>query len=186
MRRSSCGRATSGPTAGNMGSSWWRRKWTSGDSNCEAIAVRETQLDRSQPEAGLDAAADGGRTPAGATGTAAHAGARSRSEKPRTCQGIHAYGKRVRRDAHTSRGVRAGHQVYPRKSKDAAARRGKRSAVTADKSGRLARSHRVCVARAAVLEYLLSSQRELRQTRFLGDGGENRVRDHRHCEERLF
>src|SRR6266446_2479241 len=148
MRRLSCGRATSAPTAGNTGSSWWRRKWISGDSNCEAIAVRETWLDRDWREARVDAAAHGGRTPAGPTRSAAHAGARPRSEKSRTSQRIHTYGERLRRDDRTSRGIRAGHQVHSRKPKDAAARRGERSTVAADESGRVAGSRRVRVARA--------------------------------------
>src|SRR5258708_26531644 len=43
MRRLSCGRATSAPTDGNTGSSWWRRKWISGDSNRSEEHTSELQ-----------------------------------------------------------------------------------------------------------------------------------------------
>src|SRR5258708_29512505 len=38
MPRSSCGRATSAPTAGNTASSWSRRKWNSGEWSSKPVS----------------------------------------------------------------------------------------------------------------------------------------------------
>src|SRR5438309_9680161 len=151
--------------AGNTASNSSRRKWISGDSNCEAFAVRKTRSDSRSAAywrtPRFDAAAYRRRTAPRAARAAANASRGPHRQQPQGHRGIHSHGERHGWDDHSQRGHSARHQVHFGKSPNAAEGRSERGSSTANEPGRITRSCRVSISRAAVLEYRLSSEPEL-------------------------
>src|SRR6266851_4281177 len=130
MPRSWCGRATSGPTAGNTASSSWRPKWNFGAWTCEAgvqreaLALREARLNqRGAFRRDDDAATHRRGTAPRAAGSAEDAYRRA------PCW----------------------------ETEDPAEGRSKCGPSAADESGRVTASGRVPFPRAAILEYHFSA-----------------------------
>src|SRR5437660_12016069 len=151
--------------AGNTASNSSRRKWISGDSNCEAFAVRETRSDSRSAAywrtPRFDAAAYRRRTAPRAAPAAANASRGPHRQQSQGHRGIHSHGERYGRDDHSQRGHSARHQVHLGESPNAAEGRSERGSSAADESGRITRSCRISISRATVLEYRLSSEPQL-------------------------
>jgi len=154
--------------------SWSPPKWISGDWNCEATVARGKAWNGPSEARSVAcgapwtaAPADGGGAQARAAGVSADSCPGSPEGQGQTHRGYDTHRQRLGRDDHSSPRLGSGNKIHAGESPNTGEGGSQRGASLADQSRRLARFRGIPRARPAVLEYLLSAERELSEPRIV-------------------